>query len=106
MYAIYIDDSGTKEYANKPEDYRRDGNSRYFVFGGVLITTVESGVLAQKIKTLKQAVFGTENVEIKSNWLRIPKETEKRYKKPFGVSDESLTAFVSEYYDLIASCRL
>jgi hypothetical protein len=106
MYALYVDDSGTKEYAIKPEDYNRAGNSRYFVFGGVLLTTVESGVLSQKIKNLKQAVFGTEDVEIKSNWLRIPKETEKRYKKPFGVSDESLTAFVSEFYDLIGNCHL
>lgn len=77
-YVLYIDDSGTKEYAVSARDYGTKGNSRYFVFGGVLIQITEAGRLIERIKTLKSVLFGTDRVEIKSNWLRIPKEREAR----------------------------
>ncbi len=106
MYALYIDDSGTKEYADTPSGYSRSGNSRYFVFGGVLITTSKSGLLSERIKALKHSVFGTADLEIKSNWLRIPKERERRYKQRFGVSDNEIEGFVSAYYDAIVQSDL
>jgi hypothetical protein len=34
-YALYIDDSGTKEYGATPQEYETTGKSRYFVFGGL-----------------------------------------------------------------------
>ena len=105
-YALYIDDSGTKEYAAKPGDYETTGNSRYFVFGGVLLTTVESGRLSQRISAEKQVFFGQKSVEIKSNWLRIPRERERRYLKPFGLTNDDLKGFVESYYKMISSSDL
>lgn len=105
-YAFYIDDSGTKEYAVKPEDYSRSGNSRYFVFGGVLITTAASGLLSERLKEIKLAAFGTDNVEVKSNWLRIPKERERRYVLRFGLTDEQIEQFVHALYREIALADL
>ena len=39
-HVLFIDDSGTKEYANSPEGYNVGGrgNSRYFLFCGVLVS--------------------------------------------------------------------
>jgi hypothetical protein len=106
VYVVYVDDSGTKEYANKPDDYTRGGNCRYFVFGGVLLNTAESGLLSERIRALKRAFFGTDTVEVKSNWLRIPPEREARYKRRYNVDDQQITNFVSSYYDLIADADL
>src|SRR5262249_35723230 len=79
---------------------------RYFVFGGVLITTTESGRLAGRIKSLKKSVFGTDAVEIKSNWLRIPKEREERYNLRYGVDDKDIESFVHSYYETIVAADL
>lgn len=106
QFVLYIDDSGTKEYADSPSDYSTTGNSRYFVFGGVLITTAESGNLAGQIKNLKRRVFGTDAVEIKSNWIRIPKEREKRYNQRFGVDDAAIERFVHSLYSIITAADL
>ncbi len=105
-HVLYIDDSGTKEYADRPERYDATGNSRYFVFGGVLLTTDESGRMVERIRTAKKRYFGTDSVEIKSNWLRIPKEREKRYLTYYGLSSDQLRQFVEEYYEIIASSDL
>jgi hypothetical protein len=56
-YVLYLDDSGTKEYAASLLVYSRTGNTRYFVFGGVPITTTESGRLAGRIEDLKRTFF-------------------------------------------------
>lgn len=106
QFVLYIDDSGTKEYAASPSDYLTTGKSRYFVFGGVLVTTTESGNLAGQIKSLKRQTFGTDAVEIKSNWLRIPKEQERRYRQPYGVDGAAIEAFVQSFYAVITKADL
>jgi uncharacterized protein DUF3800 len=105
-YALYIDDSGTKEYALNPEDYSRSGNSRYFVFGGVLVATSESGLLSERLKQIKRSTFGLDSVEIKSNWLRIPRERQRRYSAKYNVTDAQIEAFVLAFYDAIAATDL
>lgn len=105
-HAIYIDDSGTKEYASSPDLYDSTGKSRYFVFGGVLISNTEASKLAEKIKDEKVECFGHDNVEVKSTWLRIPKNKTKHYLEPYNITDERLTSFVQSYYSLIASADL
>lgn len=97
---LYLDDSGTKEYEASRE-YSRNGNTRYFVFGGFLAKDDEASRLAQRIIDLKKRTFGRADVEVKSNWLRMPKERERKYLKPFRLGDGDLTAFVDAYYDLI-----
>ena len=74
----YIDDSGTKGYADAPGDYGNTGKSRYFVFGAVLLCETVGGQLTAGIAALKQRYFGTDQVEVKSNWLRIPHEQQSR----------------------------
>lgn len=105
-HVLYVDDSGTKEYAAAPELYSNTGCSRYFVFGGVCISTSEAGKLSTSIREIKIRYFGTDNVEIKSNWLRIPKEQERRYLAPYGLTSEALKVFVEEYYNAIAATEL
>jgi hypothetical protein len=94
---LYIDDSGEKEYGEK--------TSRYFVYAGAVVDRDDEDALSDKIDDLKRATFGTNAVEVKSNWLRIPSEPKKRYAVPFGVTDETLTRFVGNLYALMKSDR-
>lgn len=100
-HALYLDDSGTKDYASGGQVYG-DGISRHFVFGGLLATVDEAGRLASKLIVLKLRYFDDEDVEIKSNWLRRPKERERRYFAPYNVNSDTLDAFVEETYDILA----
>jgi hypothetical protein len=108
QYILYLDDSGTKEFVSGGKEYTRQGRgvSRYFVFGGVLLSESGSGRLVTAIKDLKQKFFGTIQVEIKSNWLRIPSERGKRYLAEFGISESDLSAFVDEFYQCILASDL
>lgn len=71
-----------------------------------MLTTEGAGHLTSEIVQRKLNCFGTEAVEIKSNWLRIPYERERRYLEPFGITDERLTQFVDEYYEAIDGAEL
>jgi hypothetical protein len=104
-HVLYVDDSGTKEYTPPGKPYAAN-NSRHFVFGGALIATDEASRLSQKIGNQKTSIFGTAQVEIKSNWLRMPVERERRYLKPYALSEENLKTFVEGYYSLICESDL
>lgn len=105
-YFLFIDDSGTKEYARPGEQYGRTGKSRFFVFGGVLIAEDTAAGLAQRIADLKRATFSTADAELKSNWLRIPKERRSRYLDRFRVSPEALDQLVEQIYDAVVATDL
>lgn len=105
-YMTYIDDSGTKEYADDPEAYETTGNSRYFVFGAVLLSGAAGSELTEEIVRLKLACCGSEKIEVKSNWLRIPHERKAHYLDPFGMSDSQLNSFVEEFYCLAEHAEL
>lgn len=100
-HILHIDDSGTKDYAADPSDYEV-GPTRYFVFGGLLSTVDEASRLAQRVQSLKRDAFGTKDVEIKSNWLRMPEEREEKYLRPYLLDVDDLTDFVDHYYELVA----
>lgn len=104
-HVLYIDDSGTKEYAADPSRYGR-GTSANFVFAGLLTTTANAGQLVSRIVQLKYEVFGDENVEMKSSWLRNPNERQKRYLTPYFLTEEELTAFVERYYQTFLQADL
>lgn len=104
-HSFYIDDSGTKEYAKHAKEYGR-GKSRYFVFGGVLLSIAEAGLLSSEIIKLKLKCFGAEDVEIKSNWLRLPDERAKRYLSAYDISNEELDEFVDKYYEAVINADL
>lgn len=105
-FILYIDDSGTKEYAEKPELYSPKGNTRYFCFGGVLIDEIQAAVLGSSIANHKRRYFGTADVEIKSNWLRIPQERKERYLDKYPITEDQLEDFVNELYDIVSSTEL
>lgn len=106
-HVVYIDDSGTKEYAAAPALYSENGGiSRYFVFGGVLLTINESSAITLKITALKMKYFGTDQVEIKSNWLRIPSKRADRYLTRFGITDDQLRCFMDDFYQAINEADL
>jgi hypothetical protein len=105
-HVLYVDDSGTKEYADDPSRYGRRGKSRYFVFGGLLISTGAASQLVGSIARLKYETFGDESIEIKSNWLRIPQERAKRYIEPYLLDDDAITRFVDAYYEEVLTAEL
>ena len=108
QFMLYIDDSGTKEYASSGQEYgfRGRGVSKYFVFGGILLSDSASGCLVEAIKALKRGFFGREDVEIKSNWLRNPGTCRKKYLNPYGKTTHQLNGFVEEMYSCISECSL
>lgn len=106
-HVLYIDDSGTKEYADDPTEYdSKRGKSRYFVFGGVLLNPDCASQLSSAIIKLKLECFGTECVEIKSNWVRLPFERKKRYLAPHDVSSDKFKKFIEDYYAAVVGCDL
>lgn len=60
------------------------------------------------MRTLKRQTFGTADVEIKANWLKRPRERERRYLNKYGITDGWLTAFTEALYEIIneANCQL
>ena len=89
LYRVYIDDSGEKEYA---------ANSRYFVYAGVVLAAADEAACNAEIERLKTNLFGRAEVELKSNWLRIPRERERRYLTPYGLTAGQLDGMVEELY--------
>lgn len=107
-HVLYIDDSGTKDYVDDPTKYnlKGRGNSRYFVFCGILVTTKVASILSSEIIRLKLEYFGDDTVEIKSNWLRQPAERQNYYLKPYNLTEQRLTEFVLEIYRAINDADL
>jgi hypothetical protein len=103
-HVLYVDDSGTKEYA--PSGGYGSGNTRYFVFGGPFLTVEQAKGLTAQIRHLKEETFRTSKVKIKSNWLRLENERTSRYLRRFGLSDARLTSFVQQYYQAILDGEL
>lgn len=104
-HVLYIDDSGTKEYSKTGQSYGK-GVSKYFVLGGVLITPANAGILSSKIVEHKLNCFGVDTVEIKSVWLRNPKDRKEKYLEPFDISEKALYDFVENFYDAIIATDL
>jgi hypothetical protein len=104
-HVLYVDDSGTKEYSDTGE-YGTAGNTRHFVFAGAFLTLAEARKIIARLRRLKLAVFKTENVEIKSNWLRLKLERQARYLRKFGLTEAELTRFVERYYGTILNSDL
>lgn len=101
---LFVDDSGTKEYSEDRRYATTGGKTPYFVFGGLLLTPREAGAVARAMRGLKVSTFGTPNVEIKANWLRIGHERKARYLDKYGITDVGLTSFTDDVYDLINGC--
>lgn len=104
-YQLFVDDSGTREYDDN-RDYATSGKSLYFVYGAIFVEQDAAALLIPKLQDHKRLTFGRPDVEIKSNWLRIPKERRNRYLQPFGKTEPELTAFVDDYYRLLTTAPI
>lgn len=100
-YKIYIDDSGTKEYSPSKIYHFGRGATQLFAFAGIAIISSSAGQLSSELRSIKQAFFGCENIEIKANWLRMASERQKRYLEPFNITEETLRLFVNAVYNLL-----
>ena len=98
IYRMYVDDSGEKEYGPQ--------TSKYFVYAGVVLAASDEPTFNGEIANAKQECFGRTDVELKSNWLRIPHECEKRYLSLDGVTSEKLKAMVDRIYSWAAGADL
>lgn len=104
-HILFVDDSGTKEYAADRRYSTIGGKTPYFVFGGTLLSTGEASVVTQAMRGLKLNTFGTPDVEIKANWLRVWHERQARYLDKYGITDDELTKFTNEVYALLNGCN-
>lgn len=107
-HKLYLDDSGDKDFREDGRYDRRGGPTPLFVFAGLATSPLEANGIDQSMRTLKRQTFGTPDVEIKANWLKRPRERQKRYLDRFGVSDADLTSFTDELYEIIVDtdCEL
>ena len=103
---LYIDDSGTREYSDTRAYGKLKGKSRHFVYGSLLMKHRDASLFVTRLQELKKLVFGTADVEVKCNWLRIPDSRREKYIEKFGITDAALTGFTDDYYALIKQAPL
>lgn len=94
---FYMDESGEREYTS---------TSRYFVLCTIGVMVSDWKNINSSILALKKTYFNDVQVEIKSNWLRIPKERDKYYLKPYKISTVELTEFTEKLYDILSSYKI
>jgi Protein of unknown function (DUF3800) len=99
-HLLFVDDSGTKEYSATGV-YDPSGNTRHFVFAGLLLTVEEERRITAELRRVKKDVFRIDTVEIKSNWLRLEHECEARYLRKFNLAKDALSTFVDRYYQVV-----
>lgn len=90
-YLFYLDESGQRE---GPEE-------GYFVLASVGVPIDEWQSLNRQITDLKWTYFSDPDVELKSTWLRNPRERPKRYLEKYGVADGDLVECVDSVYDAL-----
>lgn len=113
MYKLFVDDSWNKTYIN-PYDEKlkynlpewKDENikwldNNFFSLCWIHIETSKIKELNSDINQLKIKYFWTKEVEIKSTFLRSPKNREKYYLKPYWISNENLNLFWEEIYNIL-----
>lgn len=106
-YRLYLDDSGTKEYADDPAAYSKSGGkSRYFVFGGFLAHVDALKGLHQQLLALKRIAFGTELIEVKANWLSYIPKRKSKYLGPYNMEEETLKTFEDLFYKAVTDADL
>lgn len=91
---IWIDDTGEKEYGPK--------TGRFFAYVGVAVRKHREEQVAESFNDLKRMILGTDKPEIKSNWLRIPKEVQRRYVEPFDLDVRDVDAFSKAFYSWLS----
>jgi hypothetical protein len=104
-YQLFVDDSGSRDYDDN-RVYGLVGKSLHFVYGAILIEQNAGAQFVPQLRNLKQVTFGSPDVEVKSNWLRMPEERRRHYLDPFGVTEEQVARFTDNYYQLLIQASL
>jgi len=94
MYLFYLDESGEREY---------ESQGKYFVLCALGVPVFEWRSLNNDVLMLKNTYFRDPRVEIKSTWLRIPKERQQRYLSRYSITEDELNEFVGKLYDALLS---
>lgn len=89
-FIAYCDESGQRDYGRGTDDY--------FVVVAVAVEATAATHLEDEIRGLKRAFWGSPEIEIKSNWMRQPKERKKHYTDPYGLARQDVDALVSALY--------
>lgn len=85
-HLIYCDESGQRDYGPRTD--------KYFVVAGVVVSADDAEHLEDEIRGLKRAHWGAPDVELKSNWIRQPKERQKHYTDKFGIGLSEIDEFM------------
>jgi len=105
MFKLFVDDSGSKDYKNPYDSLLSNSlypwssatkswlDDNFFVLCGVYIHTDHMRGIDEEIKNLKERIFRTQHVEIKSVYLRNPKLRKRYYLDKYPVTEESLKDF-------------
>lgn len=86
----YCDESGQRDYGT--------GTDNYFVVAGVVVNSSDATHLEDELSGLKRTFFGRPDVELKSNWVRIPSQRAKHYAEPHGITASDIDALVGAIY--------
>ena len=85
-YVLFCDESGQRDYGPKTD--------RYFVVAGVAVKEADVENLNDELRGLKRAFCGVPNLELKSNWIRIPDMRRKHYLDKHGLAPSDIDALV------------
>ncbi len=113
MHKFFIDDSGSKDYKNPYEKSLSDSlypwssttkswlDDNFFVLCWVYVDSKDMTMIDDEIKALKNRIFGTQHVEVKSVYLRNPKLRKRYYLDKYPVTEESLKDFWDSLFEII-----
>lgn len=92
MYLFYVDESGEREYKSQ---------SKYFALCAMGLPAQEWKAFNTDVLSLKRTYFDDISVEIKSNWLRMPHERQRRYLGRYNITEAELQEFTDKLYDIL-----
>ncbi|MCB9896586.1 MAG: DUF3800 domain-containing protein [Planctomycetes bacterium] len=86
----YCDESGQRDYGT--------GTDRHFVVAGVVANATEASQLEDELRGLKRAFWGNPDIELKSNWVRIPSARRKNYTDKHGIQQKQIESLLAAVY--------
>lgn len=86
----YCDESGQRDYGPKTD--------RYFVVSAVVALATDAPRLEDEIRGIKRAFWHDPQVEVKSNWMRIPSARKKNYTDKHGIGPKDIEKMLEALY--------
>jgi hypothetical protein len=89
-FTAFCDESGQRDYG--------PATDKFFVVASCLVPSDEASHLEDELRGLKRTYWGKPDVELKSNWLRIPEQRTKHYTTPHGIGLPEINSFMEALY--------